>query len=320
MIVTVTLNPSVDRTLEIDALVHGRVNRAVDAHLDPGGKGVNVSRALVANGVDTRAILPCGGDEGDQLVRLLRDEGVALTAVPIAGRTRSNVTLVEPDGTVTKVNESGPRLSDAEFDVVAATTRAAATEADWVVVSGTATPGVTPADFGRFCRELVESGARLAVDTSGEPLRAAALAGAAVVKPNRHELAEVTGTVLESLSDVIAACQTLRSWGAGAVLASLGSKGAVLVAESTVLIGEPPTVVTRSAVGAGDAMLAGFLAAGAAGGDGLTEALAWGSAAAGLPGSSMPFPADLDRHGVRVRPGDPTPRIQTGLSSPGAAS
>lgn len=123
MIVTVTLNPSVDRTLELATLVHGRVNRAVDAHLDPGGKGVNVSRALVANGADTRAILPCGGDEGDQLVRLLRAEGVSLTAVPIAGRTRSNVTLVEPDGTVTKINESGPRLSDAEFGVVWATDR-----------------------------------------------------------------------------------------------------------------------------------------------------------------------------------------------------
>lgn len=307
MIVTVTLNPSVDRTLEIATLTHGRVNRAVDAHVDPGGKGVNVSRALAANGVATQAILPCGGDEGDQLLRLLRDEGVDPTAVPIGGRTRSNVTLVEPDGTVTKINESGPRLSDAEFSVITATVTAAARAADWVVVSGTAPPGLLADDFERFCRDLVAAGARLAVDTSGQPLRAAATAGAALVKPNRHELAEVTGTTLESVSDVVAAARTLRGWGAGAVLASLGSKGAVLVDDDGVLVGDPPTVETRSAVGAGDAMLAGFLAAGAHGVAGLTEALAWGSAAAGLPGSRMPSPSDLNRHEVRVEPGELTP-------------
>ncbi|ADD41836.1 1-phosphofructokinase [Stackebrandtia nassauensis] len=307
MIVTVTLNPSVDRTLEIETLTHGRVNRAAHTHLDPGGKGVNVSRALVANGVDTRAILPCGGDEGDQLVRLLRGEGVRLTAVPIDGRTRSNVTLVEPDGTVTKINESGPELAETELTVVAATVRAAAEDAEWVVVSGTVPPGVTPEAFTEFCGELVSGGAKLAVDTSGEPLRAAARAGAALVKPNRHELSDVTGVALDSVTDVVNAAETLRRWGAGSVLASLGSKGAVLVDADGVLIGEPPSVVTRSAVGAGDAMLAGFLAAGAAGAKALTEALAWGSAAASLPGSRMPFPADLNRHGVRISPGDLTP-------------
>jgi 1-phosphofructokinase len=93
MIVTVTLNPSLDRSIEVGKLVVGDVNRATSAHLDPGGKGVNVSRALLANGVASRAVVPCGGDEGGQLIRLLVAEGVDVRAVPIAGNTRSNITL-----------------------------------------------------------------------------------------------------------------------------------------------------------------------------------------------------------------------------------
>jgi 1-phosphofructokinase len=76
MIVTLTLNPSLDRTLEVDTLERGAVLRAASVHLDPGGKGVNVARALLANGVATRAVIPCGGPEGEQLVRLLAEEGV----------------------------------------------------------------------------------------------------------------------------------------------------------------------------------------------------------------------------------------------------
>ena len=103
MIVTVTLNPSLDRTFDVTSLTAGRVNRAGHTRLDPGGKGVNVSRALVAHGIATRAVLPHGGHEGAQLIELLQAEGVTLAAVPIAGRTRSNITLVDSAGTVTKV-------------------------------------------------------------------------------------------------------------------------------------------------------------------------------------------------------------------------
>src|SRR3712207_977401 len=98
MIITLTLNPSLDRAIEVGGLVRGEVIRATGTHLDPGGKGVNVSRALLANGIPSRAVFPCGGDEGGQLVRLLEAEGVQVRTVPIAGRTRSNITLAEPDG------------------------------------------------------------------------------------------------------------------------------------------------------------------------------------------------------------------------------
>lgn len=317
MILTVTLNPSLDRAVEIERLSRGEVIRATSTRLDPGGKGVNVSRALLANGVPSRAVLPCGGDEGAQLVRLLVAEGVDVRVVPVAGRTRSNLTLAEPDGTVTKVNEPGAALSPAELAAVTAEILRLADEARWVVLSGSTPPGLTDDAFGQLCGRLVAAGPRLAVDTSGPALRRAALAGATLVKPNRDELAEVVGRRLASLGDVVDAARVLRAWGAGSVLASLGVDGAVLVDDAGVVAGDCPVDRPRSAVGAGDALLAGFLAAGMAGATGpaaLAEGLAWGAAAVSLPGSRMPGPADLPRHAVRLhsRPDRVRPLLTSG--------
>jgi 1-phosphofructokinase len=306
MIVTVTLNPSLDRAIDIERLMRGRVIRAAHARLDPGGKGVNVSRALLANGVPSQALLPTGGDEGQQLVRMLRAEGVDLAVVPVAGNTRSNVTLAEPDGTVTKINEPGPTLSPAEFDAITKQALAMADGADWVVVSGSLPPGLAEEEFGHLCESLVRAGVRVAVDTSGPGLRAAAKAGVRLVKPNRDELAEVAGRSLGSIADVVDAAQVLRSWGAGGVLASLGAEGAVLVDDDGVLSGHSPVERPRSSVGAGDALLAGFLAAGARGRVALAHALAWGAAAVSLPGSRMPTPNDIKQHPAQIHLPDRT--------------
>ncbi|WP_238015263.1 1-phosphofructokinase [Dactylosporangium sp. AC04546] len=317
MIVTVTLNPSLDRAVEIGALTRGEVIRATAAHLDPGGKGVNVSRALLANGVPSVAVLPCGGDEGNQLVRLLKAEGVEVLAVPISGRTRSNITLAEPDGTVTKVNEPGPAMFDAEFDEVTDRVLTRAGTADWVVLCGSVPPGLPADAYAQLCRRLRNAGIRVAVDTSGPALREAARAGATLLKPNRDELAEVVGKPLADLGDVVAAAQQLRAWGAGTVVASLGADGAVLVDADGVVTGSCPVTRPRSTVGAGDALLAGFLAAGAQGAAALAEGVAWGAAAVSLPGSRMPGPADLIRHNVTIHPhpDELRPLLSSGPSS-----
>jgi 1-phosphofructokinase len=314
MIVTVTLNPSLDRAVEVERLARGEVIRATSARLDPGGKGVNVSRALLAHGVGAPAVLPCGGDEGRQLVRLLEAVGVDVRAVPIGGRTRSNITLAEPDGTVTKINEPGPRLSAEEFEAVAHQALTAADDATWVVVCGSMPPGLTVSDFSHLCQRLVGAGVRLAVDTSGPALTAAAEAGASLLKPNREELSEAVGHRLDSLGDVVNAAQYLRSIGAQAVLASLGGDGAVLVDGEGIVGGEAPVDAPRSAVGAGDALLAGFLAAGAYGAAALSEGLAWAAAAVSLPGSRMPVPGDLRRDEVRIhtRPDGVRPLLARG--------
>ncbi len=307
MIVTLTLNPSVDRSIDIAELTRGAVIRATASRLDPGGKGVNVSRALLANGVPGVAVLPVGGDDGRQLVRLLEAEGVAVVAVPVAGSSRSNITLAEPDGTITKVNEAGASLSTAELDAVASalikTAAASGEGAIWVAICGSMPPGVDTGFYGDLCARLRSSGLKVAVDTSGPALRAAIDSRPDLVKPNRAELTEAVGRPLFTLGDVVDAAEQVRRWGAGAVLASLGADGAVLVEADGVLIGECAVAARRSSVGAGDAMLAGFLHAGARGRHAFAEALAWGAAAVRLPGSRMPGPHDIHRDPVHIHPG-----------------
>jgi 1-phosphofructokinase len=300
VIVTLTLNPSLDRAIEVEALERGAVIRAASASLDPGGKGVNVSRALLGNGIASTAVVPCGGDEGEQLVRLLRAEGVEVHAVPIAGPTRSNITIAEPDGTVTKINEPGAPLEPQELDALAAAVLAAAGPSDWAVVCGSLPPGVPVDVYARLCHRLDEAGIRVAVDSSGPALVSAVAAGPALVKPNREELAEAAGRPIASLGDAVDAAKELRTLGAGAVLASLGADGAVLVEADAVTVGEAPVASSRSSVGAGDALLAGFLAAGGRGAGALAEALAWGAAAVCLPGSRMPTAAHIRRDIVHV--------------------
>ncbi|GAA3410278.1 1-phosphofructokinase [Streptosporangium vulgare] len=312
MIVTLTLNPSLDRTIEIGSLTRGAVIRAAAAHLDPGGKGVNVSRALLANQVRSCAVVPFGGDEGRQLVSLLSAEGIEMITVPVAGTTRSNVALAEPDGTVTKINEPGTALSPAELDTIAEAVLGAASSADWVVASGSLPPEV-PADvYARLCERFSGAGINVAVDTSGPALVAALAEAPALVKPNREELGEATGIVISSMGDAIKAAENLRARGAGAVLASLGADGAILLQDDQIWHGQCPVAEPRSTVGAGDAMLAGFLAAGARGESALVEALAWATAAVRLPGSRMPSPHHIHRDDVRVTKADPALPLRSG--------
>ncbi|NYI05653.1 1-phosphofructokinase family hexose kinase [Allostreptomyces psammosilenae] len=329
MIVTVTVNPSVDRALEVEGLTRGAVLRAHSSHTDPGGKGVNVSRALAANGLRSRAVLPSGGPEGAQLAALLAGRGVEVTTVPIAGATRVNISVTEPDGTVTKFNEPGPRLGEDELRRVVEAARAAVVGAEWAVLAGSVPPGVPDDFYARLLERLraddgdrdrdgdgdgdgdgderpaVSGGApatrtRVAVDTSGAPFVSALPARPDLVKPNREELGAAIGRPLTTLGEVVDAARELCHRGARNVLASLGADGAVLVSATDAVYGRAPVGAVRSAVGAGDALLAGFLAGGGEGPDALAEALAWGAAAATLPGSQMPEPRHIDRGVVKL--------------------
>lgn len=300
MIVTFTANPSLDRTAELDALVPGEVLRTSPARVDAGGKGVNVTRALHANGIASVAVLPSGGFEGQQLAGLLAAEGLHTKTVPIAGRIRANITIAEADGTTTKLNEPGPLLDEAEVAALGEALVQTASGSSWVVLAGSLPPGA-PADlYAELTERLHHIGARVAVDAEGPLLRATLAAGPDVIKPNDEELADATGLPVETPQDAVAAARVLQEHGARTVLASLGARGAVLVDEdgahhATALVRRP-----RSTVGAGDATLAGFLSAGAAHPEALTTAVAWGAAAVSLPGSRMPSPADLDMAAVRL--------------------
>lgn len=303
MIVTVTPNPSVDRALDLDALAVGEVNRAHATHVHPGGKGINVSRALVAQGHATRAVLPAGGPDGELLVRLLGEQGVPARAVPVTGETRSNITLVERTGATTKVNAPGPRLGSADVDaLLAAVEEELASGARLVVGAGSLPGGAGEDFFVRLAALAGRLGVPCALDTSGAPLAAAVAAGGlAVVKPNDEELGALVGRDLVVVGDVVDAARTLVARGTREVLVSLGAHGALLVDAARVWWAGGPPLVPASTVGAGDTTLAGFLAA--VDDDAparLASAVAWGRAAVLLPGTAVPAPADLHLDDVRA--------------------
>ncbi|MGA2929641.1 MAG: 1-phosphofructokinase [Solirubrobacteraceae bacterium] len=303
MIVTFTANPSVDRTAEVPELVRGAVIRAHQIRVDAGGKGINVTRALTANGHPSLAVLPSGGAEGAQLRALLEAQQLWVRAVPIVGAVRANVTIVEPDGTTTKINEPGPELSVNELsDLTAALLEAAGAGADWVVLSGSLPPGVPAELYASLTERLHEQGVRVALDTSGSLLRAAVAGAPDLIKPNDRELEQASGVEVKTPADVLEAVAALREAGARDVLASLGADGAVLVDQTGAWHASAPVAVPRSTVGAGDSMLAGFLAAGGRGPEALVEGVAWATAAVSLPGSRMPVPAEIDRSVVHVNP------------------
>ncbi|MFC5287860.1 1-phosphofructokinase family hexose kinase [Actinokineospora guangxiensis] len=298
MFVTLTANPSVDRTVEVQRLERGGLHRASGVHVQPGGKGINVARALARNGFKSRAVVPAGGAEGAQLISLLADDGIDVVRVPVLGPVRCNITVVEPDATVTKLNEAGAPLSEAEVASLRTAVLSHLEDAAWVVAAGSLPPGAPTG----FYADLVTGvpGVKVAVDSSGPALGQAVAAGAALVKPNLPELEEAVGRPLPTLADVVAAARELLAAGAGSVLASLGGHGAVLVQHDGAWHAEADAV-PRSTVGAGDAMLAGYLSAGG-GPEGLRAGVAWGSAAVSLPGSTMPGPAEVRAHRVRMHP------------------
>jgi len=297
MIVTLTPNPSVDRTVSLTELQRGEVHRATASRIDPGGKGVNISRALTAHKAQTLAVLPVGGPEGHLMAELLAAAGIEVTTVPIAGSTRANVALVEPDGTTTKINEPGPVLSVSEIEALLAAAEATLSQGPlWLVGSGSLPPGVDEALYAGLVRRCRAAGVRVAIDASGPPLRHAVTAGPDLIKPNLEELEELVGRSLQTLGDVHAAAADLVSNGVATVVVSLGRDGALLVTATGTAHAVASISSPLSTVGAGDALLAGFIYATGSGlgpEDALRTGVAWGAAAVSLPGSRMPTPADV---------------------------
>lgn len=315
MIVTVTLNPSLDRTVTLTApLTRGAVQRVDSVTVEAGGKGINVAKALTSAGVDALALLPAATD--DPLLTALRCADVPFAAVPIAEPVRTNIAITENDGTTTKLNERGATLDTAALDAITRCVVDEAQHAAWVVLSGSLPPGVPPQWYADVVAKLAPLPCRVAVDTSDAPLAALAsklsTASPELMKPNVEELASISGvaeadletTVAEGdLSLVVAAAVKLVERGVGAVLATLGAAGAVLVDGTGAWFAAPPPITARSTVGAGDASLAGYLRAevgGAEPSQRLRMAVAYGGAAAALPGSALPVPAQLDLDAVRV--------------------
>ncbi|MGN6781547.1 MAG: 1-phosphofructokinase family hexose kinase [Marmoricola sp.] len=308
MIVTLTPNPSVDRTVILGGpLVPGAVHRVAGTGAQAAGKGVNISRAATTLGLPTIAVLPVADD--DPYVAELRAAGIACHTVAPDGPVRTNLTLTSPDGTTTKLNSSGPEMSPRLRGELTAAVGSLA-GAPWIVLAGSLPPGCPATWYAELVALLHDAPGQVAVDTSDAPLQALAAAPALpdLMKPNDTELASLTGADPTRLATdpgaAATAARLLVEKGAGAVLATLGGAGAVLVTSAGAWHATPPPITVASTVGAGDCSLFGYIAAdlrGAGPAERLAHAVAWGSAAAALPGTTIPQPGQIRPELVHVR-------------------
>lgn len=302
-IVTLTPNPSIDRTVELtSALERGAVLRAAATSSQAAGKGVNISRAAVAAGLPTIAVLPA--DPEDPYVLELLAAGIDCRPEPPAGDVRTNLTITEPDGTTTKINSPGATATPEVLSRLRTALGQRSRGAAWVVLAGSLPPGAPDDWYATLVADLAAGPAAVAVDTSGAPLEAVAahlsVAAPALMKPNAEELATLAGGDPDAIeADAVAAAEaaaTLVARGVGAVLATLGAGGAVLVTADGAWHATPPPTTVVSTVGAGDSSLFGYLLGdirGLPAPERLALAVAYGSAAAGLPGTTIPQPSQL---------------------------
>ena len=303
MILTLTPNPSIDRTVSLDGeLSRGQVHRVASVTSQAGGKGVNISRAAVTADIPSIAVVPAAKD--DAFVIELLGAGIDCRPVRPAGDVRVNLTITEPDGTTTKLNSPGAAVLPLHLELMAQAVLVRASSADWTVLAGSLPAGAPPGFYAELVRRLREVGGRVAVDTSEAPLQALvdALPDSApdLMKPNGEELASFTGGDADELESdpraTAAAARQLIERGVGAVLATLGGNGAVLVTPDGAWHATPPPTTVVSTVGAGDSSLFGYLLGdirGLPAPERLALAVAYGSAAAGLPGTTIPQPSQL---------------------------
>ena len=259
MVYTVTLNPALDRTLSVDKLRAGESSRIRAESRYAGGKGIDVSRALAGMGIPTVAMGFVGGFDGKEFEGRLLNEGVTCDFTHIAGEIRTNVVIHEDaTGRETALLAPGPAVQPSELmDLVDRVERLSGFE--FLVISGSLPPGLTPAVYRRLVRLGNDKDVRTVLDASGPPLREGIRSCPTIIKPNRAELTALAGTALPDEPAIVDYCLKLQDR-VPIVLVSLGPDGIIMVESGRAVAARPPSVEVRSTVGAGDCAVAGFLA------------------------------------------------------------
>ncbi len=285
MIYTVTLNPAVDRTLLVRPFRPGELNRVSEKIDNAGGKGINVSLALVELGADTTACGFLGGDSGRWLDKAIRTLGVKGSWINISGETRTNIKVRDLDsGQVTELNEAGPQISSTEWGrltdwVTQIGPTASTQEGDGIIVfAGNPPKGSPETIYAELVGQAKAQGLYTVLDTNGVYLEAGLQAGPHLVKPNLEELSTLVGRKLESVTAAAEAAQQIIAAGVDTVVVSLGGDGALYCRKGETILAVPPSVDVRSTVGCGDALVAGTVYA-ISQHKSLADTARWGAAA-----------------------------------------
>lgn len=279
MIATVTLNPALDKTIYLERLLPNDTNRITKIEIDAGGKGINASRVLHELGSETIALGFAGGRTGRYIEHELNDEGIPTDFVRIAGETRTNVCVQEASGAPpTMLNEPGPFVGEEDLDKLLEKLCQVAKRCDMVILGGSPARNM-PKDIYRTLAEAARTcGARIILDSDGEPMRLGMAARPFMIKPNRHEVRRLVGIDIQSPEDAVRALEPLRNIGIAIAVISMGARGAIAGSQDGTWAATPPGIKPVSTIGSGDSMVAGIAHILSRGGT-LDEALRWGTAA-----------------------------------------
>lgn len=258
-ILTITLNPALDLTVQLEQLRAGEVNRSAALHTHAAGKGLNVAQVLADLGHQLTVSGFLGLDNPQAFDRLIAQRGFVDAFVRVPGETRSNLKLAEADGRVTDINGPGLQVSSEAQHALFERIERIAGQFDAVVLAGSLPRGVSPQWLQRLLGMLNKQGVKVALDTSGEALRAGLRAAPWLIKPNTDELAEALAVPLESDAAQAAAARELQRHGIEHVVISQGADGVGWFRSGAALHARPPRVSVASTVGAGDSLLAGLL-------------------------------------------------------------
>lgn len=259
MITTICMNPSFDRTVEVDSLRPGHVNRILTSRTDVGGKGVNVAVVARRLQLDNTMVMGIAGEDGVERIRAAMDaEGVAHGFLPVEGSVRVNTKVVSLDGSgVTELNEPGPVVDAGTLAEFFSMVRKMAAYSECVVITGSLPPGCPPGTYRELIRSL--GGVRCILDVGGNELTLGVEAKPFLIKPNHHELAAALRTELHTMEDIRRGAESFVRAGVEHVVVSMGKDGAMYVGSEGALYAPEVPVEVRSTVGAGDALVGGIL-------------------------------------------------------------
>lgn len=259
MIVTVTMNPAIDKTVNLETFVHGGLNRVKHILVDAGGKGINVSKTIKALGGDSIATGFIGGNNGVAIVDMLEREQINAEFVTVGGETRINTKIAEADGTVTELNEAGPEISEDAQKKLEEQLMQYAKEGTWFVLSGSVPAGVPKSIYGDIIRKVHEKGAKVFLDADGELFTQSLAAKPDVIKPNRIELEKyIDADHSLTEEELLSVGKDLLEQGIETVIISLGHEGALFLTKEQSLKCPALSAPVHSTVGAGDALVAAF--------------------------------------------------------------
>lgn len=261
MITTVTLNPAIDKVVEIRNMSLGKVHRVSRQVVSFGGKSINVARILTGLGSDTDAVCYLGKSNYQKVKELAEAEDLQMKVIMLDGPTRTNVKIVEPDQAyrTTDINEAGFNVSKEEYDQMITLIDAQAESSDYIVMSGSLPVGVGK-DFYKEMAIKLKDKTKVIVDADGEVLMSAMEGGPFMIKPNKYELEAAVGRQANTEEEIIdVATELIDRYGITYILVSRGEDGSILVGKDLVLSAGILPVNVLSTVGAGDSMLAGML-------------------------------------------------------------